>query len=173
MTENGGPEYLLYFPSIGWIIDGRRATEEEAKARYEEAGIPFLVEEDSIEMTFLLDTRVAGSDWVPDIGSVIEGMKAGDLLGLEREPHNRYDSCAIQVLRGDDRIGYLPRADNTVISSLMDSGHHLLAIVEGSNRSPIRIKVFMRTIGRRPLRHFAPIRGCEYPSGAVAMYSSP
>jgi hypothetical protein len=48
-------------------------------------------------------------------------------LKLVREPDNRYDANAVAVQVRRYRIGYLPRAENTTISQLMDRGEKLSA----------------------------------------------
>jgi hypothetical protein len=55
----------------------------------------------------------------PDAESLLE---AGMPLQLNRQPHNRYDKYAIEVLSGEAKLGYIPRADNKTIAKLMDKG---------------------------------------------------
>jgi hypothetical protein len=55
----------------------------------------------------------------PEAESLIE---AGMPLLLNREPHNRYDKYAIEILCGEAKLGYIPRAENKTIAKLMDEG---------------------------------------------------
>lgn len=62
----------------------------------------------------------------PDAESLLE---TGMPLQLNREPHNQYDKNAVEVWTGDAKLGYVPRNENKSISSLMDKGVGVEAIV--------------------------------------------
>jgi hypothetical protein len=49
-------------------------------------------------------------------------LMVGMPLQLNRQPHNRYDKNAIEVLSGEAKLGYIPRVDNKIIAYLMDEG---------------------------------------------------
>ena len=69
----------------------------------------------------LLDSSVAGFQHYS--GDELWGrMKAGDHLHLVREPNNPFDYDAVEVYRGRDKLGYLPRAHNSAIAQMMDKG---------------------------------------------------
>ncbi len=55
----------------------------------------------------------------PEAESLLE---AGMELQLNREPHNRYDKYAIEILCGEAKLGYVPRTNNKTIAKLMDKG---------------------------------------------------
>ncbi len=55
----------------------------------------------------------------PETESLLE---AGMPLQLNRQPHNRYDRYTIEVLSGEAKLGYIPRAENKIIAKLMDKG---------------------------------------------------
>ena len=55
----------------------------------------------------------------PEAESLLE---AGMPLQLNRQPHNKYDKYAIELLSGEAKLGYVPRADNKTIAKLMDKG---------------------------------------------------
>ena len=79
---------------------------------------------------FLIRSYVAGTAYVTDIKKRIRGIKENDELYLKREPSNPADKRAILVLnKKGEKIGYVPRRDNTVLASLMDGGKHLFGIV--------------------------------------------
>ncbi len=61
---------------------------------------------------------------------LIGDLKTGSRIVLLREPQNRFDSKAIIALDEEGRkLGYIPRNENTILSSLMDAGKHLHGIV--------------------------------------------
>ncbi|MBP5461721.1 MAG: HIRAN domain-containing protein, partial [Lachnospiraceae bacterium] len=75
----------------------------------------------------LYDTYVAGTGYIND-KTILDELKNGDVLWLQREPENKFDEKAILVLDGKKRkIGYVPESDNTVFSRLMDAGKYLTA----------------------------------------------
>ena len=99
----------------------------------------------------LLESRVVGTGFVKDIVKKTASIVPGDILPLRREPQNPYDSRAIQVLNGkEERIGFVPRADNTILSRLMDAGKLLYAKVKtvdgGYNWLRIDIDIYMRDL---------------------------
>lgn len=78
----------------------------------------------------LMTTKIAGI-YYRDL-SVVEGLiEKGDILYLKREPENPYDEKAILVTAEDGYVlGYVPKADNEIPSSLMNSGEKLYAIFQ-------------------------------------------
>ena len=99
----------------------------------------------------LLESHVVGTGFVKDIVKKTQSIVPGDILPLRREPQNHYDTRAIQVLNGkEERIGYVPRVDNTVLSRLMDAGKLLYAKVKsvdgGYNWLRIDIDIYMRDL---------------------------
>jgi len=49
-------------------------------------------------------------------------LKENDGLFLKREAQNPHDCYAIEVFRGNKKLGYLPREENKVIARMMDQG---------------------------------------------------
>lgn len=81
-----------------------------------------------IDEIHLFDTFVAGTTHLKD-PSVLETIKVGDKLTLQRED-NKFDDNAIMVLNSQSRkIGYVPERDNIVFARLMDAGKMLQAKV--------------------------------------------
>lgn len=75
----------------------------------------------------LFDTFVAGTTHLED-KSVLDTIKIGDTLKLQREEKNRYDSNAVLLLCEDGRkLGYIPEKDNLIFARLMDAGKLLKA----------------------------------------------
>ncbi len=79
-----------------------------------------------IKEIHLFDSYVAGTTHLED-KSVLEAIKVGDTLTLQRED-NKFDSNAILILNGDKKkLGYVPEKDNIVFARLMDAGKLLKA----------------------------------------------
>ena len=79
--------------------------------------------------------------------SVLEKIKVGDELILQRED-NPFDKKAILVLNAEKRkLGYVPEKDNIVFSRLMDAGKMLKAkiaeIKPGEWYTKINISIFL------------------------------
>ena len=80
----------------------------------------------------LLETQVAGYQYYE--GKLVEpGLKAGVPLGLVREPANSYDSDAVAVYYGQAKIGFIPRAENTVLANMLDQEMLLNATIKAFN----------------------------------------
>ena len=51
-----------------------------------------------------------------------DDMKVGDTLALQREPDNPHDANAVSVYWNGQRLGYVPRRENTDVARQMDRG---------------------------------------------------
>jgi hypothetical protein len=69
----------------------------------------------------LLKARVAGFRYYGG-ERVWTGIKPGDPVMLRREPHNPHDGRAVALYWHGEKLGYLPRVDNSVIAGLIDQG---------------------------------------------------
>ena len=79
-----------------------------------------------IKEIHLFDSYVAGTAHLDD-KSVLEQIKVGDVLSLQRE-ENKFDSNAIMILNGEGKkMGYVPEKDNIIFARLMDAGKLLKA----------------------------------------------
>lgn len=79
-----------------------------------------------IKEIHLFDSYIAGTTHLQD-PSVLEIIKEGDKLSLQRED-NKFDSNAIIIMTEDRRkLGYVPEKDNIVFARLMDAGKLLKA----------------------------------------------
>lgn len=100
-----------------------------------------------IKEIHLFNSYVAGTTHLKDT-SVLEQIKVGDVLNLQRED-NKYDSNAILILTADKKkLGYVPEKDNIVFARLMDAGKLLKAkITEIQNRGDyfklIRVGIYL------------------------------
>ena len=82
----------------------------------------------------LFDTYVAGTTHLQD-QSVLEEIKIGDKLSLQRED-NKFDSNAVLIFtESKKKLGYIPEKDNIIFARLMDAGKLLRAKI-----SKIQIK---------------------------------
>jgi len=74
----------------------------------------------------LFDSYIAGTTHLKD-PSVLQEIKVGDSLTLQRE-NNRFDKNAIILFTADKKkLGYVPEKDNIVFARLMDAGKILKA----------------------------------------------
>lgn len=64
-----------------------------------------------------------------DFKKIKDSIQEGDEVQLVREPTNIYDSFAIQVNSGEERLGYLAAYENIVLANMMDTGVGLRAYV--------------------------------------------
>ncbi len=84
----------------------------------------------SPRQTLLARMHVAGTAYY-DAETVAEHLRPGHGLGLRRQPGNRYDALAIEVLGPEGhKLGYVPRERNEMPARLMDAGKRLSARAE-------------------------------------------
>ncbi len=69
---------------------------------------------------YLLQCFVAGFRFGKGM-DLLENMKEGDMLELVREPNNEFDNCAIALHWNKQKIGYIPRSENEILSKLLDA----------------------------------------------------
>ncbi|MEQ8156706.1 MAG: HIRAN domain-containing protein [Clostridiaceae bacterium] len=81
----------------------------------------------------LMKTKIAGTKYYDML--VVEGrVGKDDILYLVREPDNRYDSKAIMITADDGYVlGYVPRASNTIPSTMMDAGEKLYGVLRSED----------------------------------------
>ncbi len=104
-----------------------------------------------VKEIFLLESKVAGTSFVNDIETKTGTLEPGSVLMFQRDPKNKYDPLAIQILNEkQERIGFVPRADNEILSRLMDAGKLLFGKVKekGTKGDWIRItiEIYMRDL---------------------------
>ena len=79
-----------------------------------------------IKEIHLFDSYVAGTTHLQD-KSVLEEIKIGDKLSLQRED-NKFDSNAVLIFtESKKKLGYIPEKDNIIFARLMDAGKLLKA----------------------------------------------
>ena len=70
----------------------------------------------------LLNCNIAGTTF-SDLEEIEPELKQDQLLMLIREPNNEHDDKAILILTEDgQKLGYVPKKNNEVLSNLMDAG---------------------------------------------------
>ena len=77
----------------------------------------------------LMVVWVAGAAYV-DWERLYAPLKAGEQLGLRREPENPYDAMAIMVIDDNgEKLGYIPRAENCAAAQKLDAGEDAIAVL--------------------------------------------
>jgi hypothetical protein len=99
---------------------------------------------------FLLKTHIAGTYYY-EAKKISENLKNGDYLIFQRESENKYDKMAIQIMDLDkNKLGYIPREKNEIISRLMDSGKMIYGVIDKNevteDHIDISIKIFLKEI---------------------------
>lgn len=114
-----------------------------SKGGHIELGKPFQRE------IFLIDTHVAGTNYVENIDVIQENIVKGSKLNFFREKDNKYDELAI-IIKDEkgNKIGYVPEDKNEVLARLMDAGKLIYGIVEGKeyidNWLKIDISIYLK-----------------------------
>ena len=70
----------------------------------------------------LLDCHIAGFTYYDGL-DVINELKQGVQVTLKSEPDNPYDPEAVSIYYGEIKLGYVPQAKNSFVSSLLYFGH--------------------------------------------------
>lgn len=78
---------------------------------------------------FLQEITIAGTGYCDEIDRLSPKLVPNTVLSLKRDPKNKHDELAIEVLFENIRIGWVPRTQNNVVARLMDAGKNLLARV--------------------------------------------
>jgi HIRAN domain len=83
------------------------------------------------------DSPLAGSQY-HEVDAHWELLTVGDALTLVREPQNRHDAQAVQVLWQGHLLGYVPRRENKSVTAALDGGEVLTAKITAlqPNRNP-------------------------------------
>ena len=102
----------------------------------------------SIASIKLMNTRIAGTSHISKIKDLAKCLEIGSMLNLKHENTNENDWNAVLLLtQAGEKLGYLPREDNRVVSKLIEGGKILHAEVQGiemrSHWVDISITVFL------------------------------
>lgn len=71
---------------------------------------------------FLLHVTVAGTSYCKNIEELAPQLIQDTKMRMLRHPKNEHDELAIGIYLNENRIGWVPREENEVISRLMDAG---------------------------------------------------
>lgn len=79
--------------------------------------------------------------------TITESLWEGKPVTFKRESQCIYDSKAVAIYAGRKKLGYIPRKDNTFISTLMDQGVIINGKIQKQNfddqpRKRVKISVF-------------------------------
>lgn len=87
----------------------------------------------SSKRIFLYQGHIAGLQYYAG-AKCLPRLRKGDVLTVIPEPENRYDEHALAIYWEGEKLGYLPREDNQVLSRLAAAG--LLLYAEVSSIAP-------------------------------------
>ena len=80
--------------------------------------------------TTVLKTYIAGTHY-SEAKKIVDSIKEGNYLVFQRESTNPHDNMAIKIMDLDkNKLGYVPKAKNEVISNLMDAGKTIFGIID-------------------------------------------
>lgn len=110
---------------------------------------PNRVREEKSREIYLFDTHVAGTSYIENIEEIADSLNFDDKLTCIREEDNEYDLQAIKLnTDNNEKIGYIPQADNVIFARLMDAGKKLCARVRSIKLKgkwyKIEIAIFLR-----------------------------
>ena len=72
---------------------------------------------------YLISVHIAGTTHIENIDRLEPELTIGKRLKFFREPDNEYDERAIVIKNENgDKLGYIPRDKNEILSRLMDAG---------------------------------------------------
>jgi hypothetical protein len=79
---------------------------------------------------YLVDAHIAGTTHVRGIKEIEPRLAVGMRLNFFREADNPYDPLAILIKNADgNKLGYVPRDKNEILSRLMDAGKLLYGTI--------------------------------------------
>lgn len=65
-----------------------------------------------------------------DLPKIIDEVEVGEVLSLEPDPTNQYDSTAVKILRGDTFIGFVPGKLSAEVTLAMRMNDLICTVVE-------------------------------------------
>ena len=119
---------------------------EFVKTSLDKTGLP----KPFVQEVELLNCHVAGTTFL-DLDDIESKITKNQLLMLKREPKNKNDDKAILILTEDgQKLGYVPKEKNEVLSNLMDAGKLLFGRLDEKSWMGtwlrLDIQVFLRDI---------------------------
>lgn len=93
---------------------------------------------------YLIEVHIAGTTHIENILELEEKLAVGIDVVFYREPNNPYDDKAIVVKDKDgNKLGYVPRDKNEILSRLMDAGKLIYGKVKSKEKIGEWVKVQM------------------------------
>ena len=93
---------------------------------------------------FLIEVQIAGTTHIDNIDILEPKLTEGVEVQFFREPNNQYDAKAIVVKdKEGNKLGYIPRDKNEILSRLMDAGKLLYGKVKTKEKIGEWIKIEM------------------------------
>ena len=93
---------------------------------------------------FLIEVHIAGTTHIDNIDVLEPELTEGVEVQFFREPNNQYDSKAIVVKdKEGNKLGYIPKEKNEILSRLMDAGKLLYGKVKTKKKLGDWIKIEM------------------------------
>jgi hypothetical protein len=97
------------------------------------------------QQIFLVDVHIAGTTHVDNIDEIEPTLTIGKKLVFFREPGNKYDDHAIAVKdKNGNKLGYIPKDKNEILSRLMDAGKLLYGIIQTKEKLGDWLKISMQ-----------------------------
>jgi len=98
---------------------------------------------------FLIEVHIAGTTHIDNMDVLEPKLIEGVEVQFFREPDNQYDNKAIVVKDKDgNKLGYIPRDKNEILSRLMDAGKLLYGKVKSKEKigewTKIEMEVFLK-----------------------------
>jgi len=96
--------------------------------------------------------------------TIAESLLEGKPVTFKREPYCIYDTKAVAIYAGRKKLGYIPRKDNTIISTLMDQGVIMKGKIQKRNfddqpRKQVKISVFTAYTAYKKSNRFSILLG--------------
>lgn len=93
---------------------------------------------------FLIEVHIAGTTHIDNIDVLEPKLTEGVEVQFFREPNNQYDSKAIVVKdKEGNKLGYIPKEKNEILSRLMDAGKLLYGKVKTKKKLGDWVKIEM------------------------------
>lgn len=93
---------------------------------------------------FLIEVHIAGTTHIDNINELEPRLVEGTDVRFYREPNNKYDEKAIVVKdKEGNKLGYIPRDKNEILSRLMDAGKLIYGKVKRKEKIDNWVKIEM------------------------------
>ena len=93
---------------------------------------------------FLIEVHIAGTTHIENIDELEPKLVEGVEVSFFREPNNKFDDRAIVVKdKEGNKLGYVPRVNNEILSRLMDAGKLVYGKVKSKEKIDNWVKIEM------------------------------